>query len=92
VNPETAGLAQSITVKALGQEPNKGTMLALSILLLWLAGVLFFVAFEGSKILGQNVAATGEGGVSYVKSILSWVGAKATEWGAGAIGQGPLGK
>lgn len=90
MNPET-GLVQAITVRALGQEPNKGTMLALAIILFWIAGVLFFVAFEGANILGENVPASGQGGApSYIKGIFSWIGAKATEWGGGIIGQGPI--
>lgn len=31
---------------------TKGVLLAIAILLLWLAGLAFFIAFEGSKILG----------------------------------------
>ena len=35
---------------------TKGVLLAIAILLLWLAGLSFFIAFEGSKILGQTGA------------------------------------
>ena len=48
----------------------KGTMLAIAILLFWLAGVAFFVAFEGTDILGENVPATPGGGSNYFKAIL----------------------
>lgn len=35
---------------------TKGVLLAIAILLLWLAGLSFFIAFEGSKILGGPAA------------------------------------
>jgi hypothetical protein len=91
VNPETGALAE-VLGKALGREPSKGTVLALAILLFWLAGVLFFVAFEGVSLFGEQAAETGSGATSWIKTIISGIGAKAAEWGAGAIGQGPLGK
>lgn len=91
MNPESAGLIAQVSSRALGREPSKGTILALAILLFWLAGVLFFVAFEGANILGENVPASGQGGApSYIKGIFSWIGAKAAEWGGGIIGQGPI--
>ena len=34
---------------------SKGVLLALAIVLLWLAGLGFFIAFEGSKILGGKM-------------------------------------
>jgi hypothetical protein len=90
VNPESAGVLAQMLGKGLGREPSKGTMLAVAILLFWVAGVLFFVAFEASGILGENVPAGGGGGVSYFKAILSGIGAKAAQWGGGVIGQGPV--
>lgn len=31
---------------------SRGVLLALAIILLWLAGLCFFIAFEGSSLLG----------------------------------------
>lgn len=90
MNPETAGALSQVLGKALGREPSKGTMLAVAILLFWLAGVLFFVAFQGSGILGENAPASGSGGASYFKALISGLGAKAAEWGGGIVGQGPI--
>jgi hypothetical protein len=42
------------------REASKGVLLAIAIVLLWLAGLAFFVALEGSKLLGE--AATPDGG------------------------------
>lgn len=36
----------------MSENGTKGVLLAIAILLLWLAGLAFFIAFEGSKILG----------------------------------------
>jgi len=85
-----SGNLTQVLSTALGRQPNKGTMLAVAILLIWLAGVGFFIAFEGSKILSENLAAGEQGGASYFKSILSWIGARAADWGGGIIGQGPI--
>lgn len=88
MNPE--GQLAAVLGQALGKQPNKGTVLAVAILLFWLAGVLFFVAFQGNTILAENAPELGSGGISYFKGILSWIGAKAAEWGGGIIGQGPI--
>lgn len=72
----SAGLAQ-VLGQALGKQPSKGTVLAIAILLFWLAGVLFFVAFEGSGILGENAPESGSGGISWVKAIFSGLTSKA---------------
>jgi hypothetical protein len=77
VNPATAGVLSEVLGKALGREPSKGTMLALAILFFWLAGVLFFVAFQGSGILEENAPVGGQGGASYFKAIISGLTAKA---------------
>ena len=90
MNPETAGALAGVLGKALGREPSKGTTLAVAILLFWLAGLLFFVAFEGVSLFGEQAAEKGSGGVSWVKTILSGIGAKAAEWGGGVLGQGPI--
>jgi hypothetical protein len=50
--------------------PN-GVLAAIAIVLLWLAGVCFFVAFEGASILGEAIPAAGGGGVSYFKAALT---------------------
>jgi hypothetical protein len=88
VNPETAGVLAQVLGKALGREPSKGTMLAVAILLFWLAGVLFFVAFQGSGILGENAPASGSGGVSYFKAIITGLTAKAAGLAQGGQGGG----
>jgi hypothetical protein len=49
---------------------SRGTVLALAILLFWLAGVAFFIAFEGSTILGENPPANAKGGSSWFKAAL----------------------
>lgn len=90
MNPETAGVLGQALGKALGREPSKGTTLAVAILLFWLAGLLFFIAFEGVSLFGETAAETGSGGISWVKTILSGIGAKAAQWGGGIIGQGPV--
>jgi hypothetical protein len=83
VNPETAGFVAQIAQGALGREPSKGTMLALAILFFWLAGVLFFVAFEGSGILGENAPVSGSGGISYIQAIFAGLRAKAAQTARG---------
>jgi hypothetical protein len=40
-------------------------MLAIAILLLWLAGLSFFVAFEGTKLIG-SAGVAGGGSASYI--------------------------
>ena len=53
------------TIVQESQTAGKGLLLALAIILLWLAGLGFFIAFEGSGILGETVPAKGGGGASY---------------------------
>lgn len=53
-----------------GDRPS-GVLLAVSVVLFWLAGVCFWVAFEGSGLLGQPMPAKGGGGVSYFKGALA---------------------
>lgn len=50
-----------------GDRPS-GVLLAIAIVLLWLAGVCFFVAFEGAAILGGPVPTSG-GGASWLRAI-----------------------
>ncbi len=37
---------------------SKSVLLAIAIILLWLAGLGFFIAFEGSKVLGGKAPKT----------------------------------
>lgn len=55
--------------------PN-GVLAAIAIVLLWLAGVCLFVAFEGTGILGEQIPAAGGGGGSYFKAALQGLAAK----------------
>jgi hypothetical protein len=86
VNPETAGALTQVLSTALGRQPNKGTVLAVAILLFWLAGVLFFVAFEGSGILGENAPESGSGGISYFSAIISGLRSAAARMAHGQSG------
>lgn len=46
----------------MGQDAQKkGVLLAMAIILLWLAGFAFFIAFEGSKLLGEVADPNGAG-------------------------------
>lgn len=53
-----------------GDRPS-GVLLAISVVLFWLAGVCFWIAFEGSGILGQPMPAPGGGGASYFRGALA---------------------
>jgi hypothetical protein len=55
--------------------PN-GVLAAIAIVLLWMAGVAFFVAFEGGSILGEAIPAAGGGGANYFKAILQGLAGK----------------
>jgi hypothetical protein len=76
----------TIITRAFSREPSKGTVLAVAILLFWLAGVLFFVAFEGSGILGENAPESGSGGISYFGAIISGLRSKAAQIARGQGG------
>lgn len=52
---------------------GQGVTLALGIILLWLAGLAFFVAFEGGKLLSEGTDAP-----TYLGSILNRIRQKAT--------------
>jgi len=71
------GVLARVLAQSVGRQPSKGTVLAVAILLFWLAGVLFFVAFEGSGILGENAPESGSGGISWVKAIFTGLTSKA---------------
>jgi len=63
---------------------SRGTVLALAILLFWLAGVAFFIAFEGSTILGENPPANAKGGASWFRAALSGLTSTAADVATGA--------
>lgn len=44
-----------------GESPSRGVLLALAIVLLWLAGFCFFIALEGSKLLKESGKGDGPG-------------------------------
>lgn len=52
--------AAAITTAGGGERP-RGVLLAIAIVLLWLAAFCFFIAFEGSKLLGEQADTTGGG-------------------------------
>lgn len=60
-----------------GPEASKGMLLALAIVLLWLAGFCFFVAFEGSKLLTESGGGTD--GASLLRAILGGLAQKAVD-------------
>lgn len=81
------GAAAGIAGQAAGQaSQSKGTMLAIAILLFWLAGVLFFIAFEGSGILGENPPANSKGGVSWFKAAMGGLTSIAADTASGDTG------
>lgn len=65
--PQAASAANDV------REKNRGVLLALAIVLLWLAGVAFFFAFEGVK----NIEQAGTSGGSLFKAMLTSLGDKA---------------
>jgi hypothetical protein len=48
-------------VAAAAPDESRGALMALGILLLWLAGVAFFIAFEGSSLLAEQTKAAAGG-------------------------------
>jgi hypothetical protein len=54
VDEEGGGQAPGGGSPAGAPDAPKGVLLAIAIILLWLAGVCFFIAFEGSKILTES--------------------------------------
>ena len=60
-------------------ESSNGVLMAIAIVLLWLAGVAFFIAFEGASILGEAIPASGSGGSSYLKAAVAGLTRKAQE-------------
>lgn len=53
-----------------GSGVSSSTLLALAILLLWLAGICLFIAFEGQSILGETVPKSGSGGASWFRAVI----------------------
>jgi hypothetical protein len=58
-----------------GEKASRGVLLAIAIILLWLAGLCFFIAFEGSQILGE--AGPNAQGGGFVKAIIGGLAQKA---------------
>lgn len=61
------------------QQQSKGVLLAIAIVLLWLAGLSFFIAFEGSTILGEQVPADSSGGASWIQAAIEGLKRKAQQ-------------
>lgn len=57
----------------------KGVLLAIAIVLLWLAGFCFFIAFEGSKLLTES---SGGGSASMLRSIVNGLAQKSVDQAA----------
>lgn len=68
-----AGAAAGMPGGGEGREKNRGVLLALGIILLWLAGVAFFFAFEGLNSIEQS----GTTGSSLFKSLIGGLADKA---------------
>jgi hypothetical protein len=73
----SAGAGAGMTAAGAAGSAGNGVLLAIAIILLWITGVLLFVAFEGSSILGESVPAAGGGGASYFKAAIEGLTAKA---------------
>jgi len=65
--------AAAAAVTTAGGEHSKGVMLAIAIVLLWLAAFAFFIAFEGSTLLGEQASTTGGG---LLKAMVTGLAAK----------------
>lgn len=57
-----------------GGSSNKGVLLAIGIILLWLAGFCFFIALEGSTLLGEQSDTSGGG---LLRAMISGLATKA---------------
>ena len=57
-----------------GGEHSRGVLLAIAIVLLWLAAFAFFIAFEGSQLLGEQADTSGGG---LIKAMVSGLATKA---------------
>lgn len=57
----------------------KGVRLALAIVLLWLAGVCFWLAFEGTQILPSKLPVGPGGKPSYFLGVLQALGTQAQQ-------------
>lgn len=69
-----AGSAAGPVVVSAGEKASKGVLLAIAIILLWLAGLCFFIAFEGSQILSE--AGPNAQGGGFVKAIIGGLAQK----------------
>ncbi|HEY2089879.1 MAG TPA: hypothetical protein VGH54_28145 [Mycobacterium sp.] len=58
---------------------GKGVLLAISILLIWLAGVLLWVAFEGTAVLPVKLPVGPDGKPSYALGVVQAVTGQAQE-------------
>lgn len=57
-----------------GDKASKGVLLAIAIILLWLAGLCLFIAFEGSQLLAESAQQTGGG---FLKAMITGLAQKA---------------
>ena len=64
---------------------SRGVLLALAILLLWLAGLAFYIAFEGSKILGGKAS----GSEAQITQLAGGLTTLAQQVASENAGQGP---
>ena len=83
-----AGGAQGLQGGGGSMDKPKGVLLAIAIVLLWLAGLAFFVALEGSKLLGEQATQTGGG---FFKAIMSGLANIVQQQAGGTAGEGNLG-
>lgn len=55
---------------------SKGVLLAIAIILLWLSGLAFFIAFEGSKVLNE---ASNPDGKSFFRGLIDGLAQKTVD-------------
>lgn len=77
--------AAAVAASPEGRRASKGVLLAIAIILLWLAGLCFFIALEGSQLLTEATGTTGGG---LVKGFLSGIASKAQAQGSDGSGSG----
>jgi hypothetical protein len=63
-----------------GRQASKGVLLAIAIILLWLAGLCLFIAFEGSQLLAEASEQTGGG---FLKAMIGGLADKALKQESG---------
>lgn len=91
--PEAAGTLSGGSGAALGGAAasggggggghSKGVLLAIAIILLWLAGFCFFIAFEGSTLLSEADSTTGGG---LLKGIINGLASRTLKQEQGGTG------